>query len=157
MNRSGFGYEVVGMNAIVRRALAGLVAAGLGVDAYTHLDLASNYRYITTGTVNQGVLFQIEGVSAIAVGVLVLIRPALLSAIAAAALAGGGAAVLLIYRYVSVGKIGPIPDMSEPVWFHEKVVSFIGELVAFGAAGALVAICLLAARRPSRRSVAAAA
>ena len=140
------------MNAWTRWGLALVIAAGLAIDAFTHLDLAHNYRFNSTGTVNEGVLFQIEGISAVVVAVLILIRPNLWTGLLASALAGGGAAVLLIYRYVQVGKLGPLPDMSEPVWFREKVESLIGELVAFAAALLLVGGSLYAARRSQVRA-----
>jgi len=144
------------MSAIFRWALGVLTAAGLGIDAYTHLDLASNYMPISSGSVNQGVLFQIEGIAAIVIGLAVLARPNALTGAMSALFAGGGAAVLLIYRYVEVGKIGPIPDMSEPIWFTEKQWSLAGELVAFAAGVGLVAVALVT-RRPASTSAPASA
>jgi hypothetical protein len=145
----GLRSEYVHMS-LLRWTLALIVGAGLGMDAYTHLDLASTYSHITTGTVNQGVLFQIEAVGAILAGALVLARPNLLTAALATALAGGGAGVLLLYRYVQVGKIGPVPDMSEPLWYTEKVQSLVGELVAAAAGAALVAVCWRQRRVPNQ-------
>jgi hypothetical protein len=97
--------------------------------------------------VNEGVLFRIEGAAAVVVAVLVLVRQNVLTAALTVLLAGGGAALLVLYRYVAVGKIGPIPNMYEPIWFQEKVVSLIGELVAVVAGLALLAISLSARRR----------
>ena len=143
------------MNAWTRWGLALVIAAGLAIDAFTHLDLAHNYAFNSTGSVNEGVLFQIEGISAIVVAALVLLRPNLWTGLLAVALSGGGAAVLLIYRYVNVGKLGPLPNMYEPIWFHEKTESLIGELVAFAASLVLVAGCWYASRqsRVSGRTV----
>lgn len=139
------------MNAVARWGLAVVAAAGLGIDAYTHLHLAHLYMYNTTGTVSEKVLFQIEGAAAIVAGVWILLRPGMLSYLFALAVTGGGAFALLLYRYDNVGKIGPIPNMYEPVWFTEKEWSLAGELVAFAAAAALLTH-LLAARRSGRRT-----
>jgi hypothetical protein len=139
------------MSAVARWGFAVVIAAGLGVQAYTHLDLAHNYALNTTGSVNEGVLFRVEAGLAIAAAIFVLIRPGLLSAIAAAAVAGGGATALIVYRYANVGKLGPLPNMYEPVWFHEKEISLAGELVALAAAVALLGATVLA-RCPAHRS-----
>ena len=132
------------MKAITRWAMAVLAAAGLGIDAYTHLDLAHLYAFNTTGALNEGALFRVEAALAIGAAVWLLVRPALRSAGFAALVAGGGAAVLLIYRYVDVGKIGPVPNMYDPEWFTEKKWSLAGEVLATGAA--LVLLGALAAR-----------
>ena len=139
------------MNAVARWGLAVVAAAGLGIDAYTHLHLAHNYMYNTTGTVNEQVLFQIEGAAAIVAGVWILLRPGLLSSAFALAVTGGGAFALLLYRYDNVGKLGPIPNMYEPVWFTEKEWALAGELVALAAAAALLTHSLVA-RRAGRRT-----
>jgi hypothetical protein len=138
------------MNTIVRWVLALIAVGGLAVDAYTHFDLAYEFDFNSTGTVNEGVLFRIEAVLAIVSGVLLLIWRNAITAAVAVVVAGGGAAALLLYRYVDVGKIGPIPNMYEPIWFDEKVVSLVGELVAFAAALALLGVALFTsdARRP---------
>jgi hypothetical protein len=34
---------------------------------------------------------------------------------------------VLLYRYVDVGAIGPVPNMYEPVWFGEKLHSAYAE------------------------------
>src|SRR3954454_22165398 len=100
--------------------LALVVAAGLGYDAFVHLHLASGYDAIGT-TVTQGALFRVEAVVAIVTGIAVLIsdRRWVWAAAGLTGLAGVGAVVL--YRYVDVGAIGPIPNMYEPVWFAEKL------------------------------------
>ncbi|MDP9117913.1 MAG: hypothetical protein M3O28_11780, partial [Actinomycetota bacterium] len=121
------------------------------IDAYTHYDLASRYAAITSGTVNQGVLFQIEATLAILAGVLLVIRLNLVTTLLTVALTAGGAVALVVYRYNNVGKIGPIPNMYEPVWFSEKKLSLVGELVALVAALGLLAIATHAQRRSGSR------
>ena len=147
MNRSLPRNELRSMNAALRWALAGLIALGLGIDAYTHVDLAHLYVYNTTGTVNEAVLFRVEAAAAVVAGLWVLLRPGLWSAALASLVAGGGAFALLLYRYVNVGKIGPIPNMYDPGWFTKKELSLAGELVALVAALALVAGSLIVRRR----------
>jgi hypothetical protein len=138
------------MNALVRWALILIAVVGLGIDAYTHLDLAKLYSGNTTGTVNEGVLFQIEASLAIVAGLWLLVRPGILSVVFTLLITGGGAAALLVYRYVNVGKIGPIPNMWEPIWTTEKQWSLAGELIAFAAALVLLASAVAKRRTPDR-------
>ncbi len=113
-----------------RWALAGLAVAGLAVDAYTHLDLAPTYRFNATSALSESLLFRIEAVLAILVAVAVIARRNRLTALLVVLVAGGGLVLLLVYRYVDIGKIGPIPAMYDPEWFPEKVASALGEAVA---------------------------
>ena len=138
------------MNAVARWGLIVVALVGLGIDAYTHLDLAHLYMGNTTGTVNEGVLFQIEAGLAIAAGVWLLLRPGVLSIIATVLITAGGAAALVVYRYYDIGKIGPIPNMHEPIWFTEKKWSLAGELIALVAVLVLLAITVLNRRRAPR-------
>jgi hypothetical protein len=135
------------MNSATRWALTGIVVIGLGIDAYTHLDLAHDYVFNRTSTISQGTLFRIEAVLAILAGVAVIVRAAWWSALIAFAVAAGGLAALLIYRYVNVGTLGPLPNMYEPIWFAEKSWCALGEGL-----GALGALALLAQSAPHRRS-----
>ncbi|MEO8889230.1 MAG: hypothetical protein ABI301_02375 [Jatrophihabitantaceae bacterium] len=139
------------MNTLVRWALVAVAAVGLGIDAYTHLDLASLYDGNKTSTVSQGTLFRIEAVFAILVGIALIVRANLMTALAVVAVAGGGLFLLLLYRYVSVGKIGPLPDMSEPLWYAEKSWCAWGEGIALGAA-LLLAGDRFRSARTSRRT-----
>ncbi len=59
----------------VRTVLTVIVAAGLAIDAYVHLDLASTYDVVKTSTLSQGDLFRVEAVLAIVAGVALLVRP----------------------------------------------------------------------------------
>lgn len=132
-----------------------LVAATLVVDAVVHLRLAANYQLAAPGGIGQGNLFRVEAVVAIVVALYVLVagnRTAYAAAflVAASALAG-----VVLYRYVDVPAIGPIPSMYEPLWFYEKSLSAIAEaagaVLAF--AGLIVALRAEAPRRnlPRRR------
>ncbi|HEV7192582.1 MAG TPA: hypothetical protein VGN35_05180 [Jatrophihabitantaceae bacterium] len=138
------------MNAVARWGLILFALVGLGIDAYTHLDLAHLYMGNTTGTVNQGVLFQVEAGLAIGAGLWLLVRPGVLSILATLMITGGGAAALVVYRYYDIGKIGPLPNMHEPIWYTKKEWSLAGELIAFAAALALLALTMAARRRSGR-------
>ena len=106
--------------------LAVVTALGLLYDAKVHLHLAGNYDAIGS-TVTQGWLFRIEAVVAIAVA-LALLASDRWPVWAAAGLTGlAGVGAVLLYRYVDVGAIGPIPNMYEPVWFAEKLRSAYAE------------------------------
>ena len=124
----------------VRWTLALLAAAGLAVDAYTHFDLASTYRFNKTSVLGEDLLFRIEGVLAILAAVAVLIRRNRPTALFVVLVAGGGLFLLVLYRYADIGRIGPIPAMYDPEWFPEKVASAIGEAVALVAGLALLVL-----------------
>lgn len=122
-----------------------VIAAGLGVDAYVHLHLASSYALVRTDVVSQATLFRLEGIAAIVAAVLLLVRPHWLTALLALLVSGGGVAAVLLYTNTDPGKIGPLPDMYEPVWFAEKTNSVIAEAIAAGVA--LVLMGTLVVRR----------
>jgi hypothetical protein len=109
-----------------------LVVAGLAVDAYVHFHLASDVG--STGTLSEGTLFWIQGVVAALVAVLVLVRARPVPYIIAFLVAASALGAVLLYRYVDVGAIGPLPDMYEPIWYTEKVVTTVAEAVAAVAA-----------------------
>jgi hypothetical protein len=130
----------------LRWALVTIAVVGLAIDAYTHFKTADNYDLNTTGTVNQGVLFRIEASVAIVAAVLLIVRANMLTATFALLVSGGGLALLLLYRYVAVGKIGPIPDMTEMLWYGQKTSAAVGEAITVAASAALLAVL----RRRSR-------
>lgn len=116
-----------------------VVAAGLVVDAVVHLNYASRYDPVGN-TISQGDIFRIESSVAILVAVVLLVAPwrrlGYLAAFLISASAFGG---VMLYRYVNVGAIGPIPNMYEPVWFGQKTFSAYAE-----AAAAVIALVGLA-------------
>lgn len=145
------------MGIVLRWILVVIAVAGLAVDAWTHLDLAPQFALNRTSTLSEATLFRIEAALAIAAAVLLVLRQNVLTVLFAAAVAGGGAFLLVLYRYVDVGRLGPVPDLYEPIWFREKVESLIGELVALAASLALLALLLVERYRSSRRAPLAAA
>ena len=125
------------MDQLLRKSLVGVTVAGLVIDAYVHLKVAGSYDAVKA-TVSQGELFRIEAGLAIVAAILLLVRPGRLTAALAAIVAGGGVLALLLYYFVNVGQIGPLPNMYEPVWFADKVVTLIAQTVATVTALALV-------------------
>ncbi|MFF2147025.1 hypothetical protein [Kitasatospora sp. NPDC058190] len=125
-----------------RSVLRWLAAAGLAVDAYIHAHLADQYDAVSA-SVSQGDLFRLEAALAALAALLVLVWPRRSAVTLAFVVAAGGLAALLLYRYVDVGTLGPLPNMYEPVWFSDKQTAAIAEGVA-----ALAAALLLRSRRP---------
>lgn len=113
-----------------------LGAAALAVDAYVHADLAPGYDAIRAD-ISQGELFRIESGAAALAALLVLLagrwRPEWAFAFLVAASALGA---VLLYRYVDVGRLGPLPNMYEPRWFAEKTASAVAEGVGVAVAAA---------------------
>jgi hypothetical protein len=105
-----------------------LVVAGLAVDAFVHFHLAGDTGQ--TGTISESTLFWVQGGVALVVAVLVLVRPRPVPYIIAFLVAASALGAVLLYRYVDVGALGPLPDMYEPVWYTEKVVTTVAEAVA---------------------------
>ena len=115
-----------------------VVAAALGVEAFIHLRLAPGYQQSASGGIGAGNLFRIQALVAIVVGVWVLTRGSRAAYAAALVTALSAVGAVLLYRYVDVPAIGPIPAMYEPVWFFQKSLSaFAAGLAALVAAIAL--------------------
>lgn len=127
-------------------ALRALVAVGLLVDAYIHFDLAEQYDAIKTDTISQGALFRIEAAAALVAAVLVVALRRRVTDLFALSVAAGGVVAVLLYRYVDVGAIGPIPSMYEPLWYTDKTISLVAESVAALAAIAAIVIAGRASR-----------
>lgn len=126
-------------------------AACLAVDAYVHADLAPTYDSVTR-TISQGDLFRIEAAAAaLAALLLVLLGTRPLVWGYALLVAAAGAAAVLLYRYVDVGALGPLPNMYEPVWYPKKTASAIAELAATLTAVAGLVLARRLNRQPGAR------
>jgi hypothetical protein len=131
------------------------VFAGLGVDAYVHIKLAGDAGH--TGTITASTLFWVQGVLAAVVALLVLLRPRPVPYLIAFLVAASALGAVLLYRYVDVGTLGPLPEMYEPVWYADKVTAAVAEAVA--AVAAAIGFASTArgqgapTTRPGRRSV----
>ena len=122
-------------NAVVA---AGVVAAGLGVDAYVHWHLAPGFDGVkgtASPQISQGQLFRVETALALIAMALVLVTSRRLAALVALLVAAGGLGAVLLFAYVDVGGWGPLPNMYDPFWYPEKTISAVAEAVA--ALGAL--------------------
>ncbi|MCX3060803.1 hypothetical protein [Streptomyces beihaiensis] len=116
-----------------------VAAAGLAVDAYVHADLAPGYD-VNAASVSQGDLFRLEAALAALAALLVLFLRSRLVQAYALLVAAGGLAAVLVYHYADLGTLGPLPDMYEPYWYTEKVVSAVSQAVATVAAAALLSL-----------------
>jgi hypothetical protein len=119
-------------------ALIIVVVVGLALDAYVHLHLAHAFKNVKTSTLSEADLFRAEAVVALIAAVALLVRPRRSTAAFAFLVAAAGTVAVLVYRYVNVGKFGPIPNMYDPFWApKEKTISAIAEGIAALAALAL--------------------
>ena len=122
-----------------------LAVAGLAYEAYVHLDLASAYDPIKKD-VSQGDLFRVEAGAAIVAALALLLSDSKWAWLLAGAVGLGGAAAVVLYRYVEIGPIGPLPGMYEPIWYGEKTWSAIAE----AGVGVVAAVRLALLPRTSR-------
>jgi len=93
-------------------------------------------------------LFRVEAAFAGLAALLVLIVLRCAVTVFAVLVAGSALAAVLLYRYVELGALGPLPDLYEPSWYPEKTLSAIAEAVAILAAGALLFHRWMAGRWP---------
>lgn len=125
------------MNQPLRLITRLAVAAGLGFDAYAHADLAASFD-ANRALISQGMLFRTEAAAAVLAGLLVLFIRHRAAALFALFIAGSALGAVLLYRYVDLGALGPLPDMYEPSWYPEKTASAVAEAVALLAAATLL-------------------
>src|SRR5664279_4818916 len=137
---------------MLRLVLRLVVVVGLAYDVYSHWHLAPNFDSLTGDgkpfAVSQGELFRIEAVAALVALLLVGLVHSRWTALIAFVVVFGGVAAVLLYRYVDVGALGPVPDMYDATWYAEKTWSAIAE----GAAAVAAAMLYVAeARRGAGR------
>jgi hypothetical protein len=149
----------LGRGALVRSAIGSwalriATAAALGIDAVVHWQNASAYDAVT-GTVSQGELFRAEAALAVVVGLGVLVRPRPSSWLTALLVAASALGAVLLYRYVDVGSLGPLPDMYENTWqVPGKLLSAYAEGAALVLAGLGLMAAVLARRSaPAHREL----
>jgi hypothetical protein len=137
--------------AVVLRALAATTAVLLAVDAYVHFHDAGLYDTVATTTLSQGNLFRAQAAAA-AVAIALLIRPHPAVWATAAFVAAGAATAVLLYTYLDVGALGPLPNMYEPTWaLPGKRASAAAETAAAVLAGTGLVLSLRTVRDPSVR------
>lgn len=109
-----------------------VVVLGLAVDAYIHLRMAPVMDIAAPGGVGGGTLFRAQGTAAAVAGLVLLVRPRWWTYALAALVALSALGPSLLYHFVDVPAIGPVPSMHDPLWSPEKVVSLLGEALAAG-------------------------
>jgi hypothetical protein len=114
----------------MRLLLRLLVAAGLAADAIVHFKVAPSLPGADGGGIGANALFYSQAVIAAIVAVLVLAWPRRWTYAIGFLVAASALGAVLLYYFVDVGKIGPLPAMYEPVWYAEKTISAAGEGVA---------------------------
>ncbi len=128
-------------------ALRVIVVAALAVDAVVHLRLASGYQAGQPAGIGTGNVFRIASALAIVAALWVLLRGSRAAYVAAFAVSFSAVVAVVLYRYVDVPQLGPIPPMYEPIWFFEKTLSALAEGV--GAIAAAIGVAATG-RRPRR-------
>ena len=130
--------------SVTTRLLGVATAVSLGIDSYVHARDAAFYDAVRTSVISQGTLFRLEAVVAGLIALALLIRPSRLWWTAALIVAASAFGAVLLYRYVDVGQLGPLPNMFEPTWaLPGKATSAWAE----GAGIVLAAAGLLTPRR----------
>lgn len=135
----------MGMKIVLRL----LVAAGLAVDAYVHWDSASEMSFVTGGSIGGDTLFQAQAVVAVVAALLVLAWARWWTYAIAFLVSASALGAILLYYFVDLGPLGPLPSMYEPVWYGEKTITAVGEGVA--AIAALAGALTLWPRRAAAR------
>jgi hypothetical protein len=99
------------------------------------------YDRFKSSVTSEGTLFRIQGVVAIVVAVAVLIWPRVLSRVLSILVAGSAAVAVVLYTYVNVGALGPLPNLYEntcdrPAKVGSAVAETAATLVAIARSGA---------------------
>jgi glucan phosphoethanolaminetransferase (alkaline phosphatase superfamily) len=129
------------------RVLAVVMAVLLAIDAYVHIKNASQYASFKSSVMSEATLFRIQGVAAIVVAVALLIWPRVITWLLALLVSASAAVAVVLYTYVDVGPLGPLPNLYENTWRAPgKVASAVAETV-----GVLVAIVGLVLALRARR------
>lgn len=134
------------MSRVIVRVLA---VAALSVSAYVHLHLAHLYPY--PGTITGTQLFDIQGVTAAVIALALLVTGNRWVWLAASGIGLSSFAAVMLYRYVDVGALGPLPNMNDGTWMPspDKPASAVAEALVPLLFGVLL---LLDRRRIHRRS-----
>jgi hypothetical protein len=102
--------------SLANRLLGLATAAVLCVDVYVHAHDASFYDAVRTSVISQGTVFRLEAAVAALISVALLIRPSQLLWAAALIVTASAFGAVVLYQYVDVGTLGPLPNMYEPTW-----------------------------------------
>ena len=125
--------------ARVRERIArAVVVVGLAVDAYVHLSMAPVMDLAAPDGIGGGNLFRLQGGAAAAVAVLLLVLPRRWTYLLSVLVGLSALVPVLLYHFVDVPPIGPVPRLYDPLWSAEKVATIVGAtlVVGFGLWGA---------------------
>jgi len=139
---------------LVEVVLLAIAVIGLAIDAFVHLNLASAFEQVKTSTVSQADLFRADAAVAIIAAIGLLVRPRRYTAGFAFLVGAAGLVAVVLYRYVDVGAIGPIPNMYDPYWLPTgKWLSAIAEAATAVSSAALFVMLHRRARVAPRSRV----
>jgi hypothetical protein len=121
-----------------------IAIAGLSVDAYVHLDLASTYSEAQV-PINEGIMFRAEAALALLTALAVIMSGRRLPLALGFAVSASALTLMLISRYVDVGPLGLFPNPYDPVWYPEKLWAADGEAAASIASAAGILLVSISA------------
>jgi hypothetical protein len=101
---------------VITRLLGVATAASLAIDSYVHAHDAAFYDAVRTSVISQGTLFRLEAAVAAVIAVALIIRPSWVWFAGALIVAASAFGAVVLYQYVDVGTLGPLPNMYEPTW-----------------------------------------
>jgi hypothetical protein len=134
----------------LQRALAVATAVLLGIDAYVHLHDAHFYDSVASSNISEGNLFRAQAILAVVVAVALLVRPHPVVWAVAVLVTASAVGAVLLYTYVDVGALGPLPNLYEPTWaLPGKLASAVAE--GLGTLLAITGFVVAVARKPSTR------
>ena len=134
----------------LQRALAVATAVLLGIDAYVHLHDAHFYDSAASSNISEGNLFRAQAILAVVVAVALLVRPHPVVWGVAVLVTASAVGAVLLYTYVDVGALGPLPNLYEPTWaLPGKLASAVAE--GLGTLLAITGFVVAVARKPSTR------
>jgi hypothetical protein len=109
-------------------ALRVLAAGALAVSAYVHLHLAHLYDGLGS-SISAGAMFRAQGIVAALVALLLLVTGSRWAWAAAAGVGAASFAAVMLYRYTSLGAVGPLPNMHDSTWqpSPDKLLSAVVE------------------------------
>lgn len=93
------------------------------VDAIVHWRLAPGYGVAFPEGIGGHAVFRLEAVAA----VWIASTGSRIAWASAFLVLTSATVAVVLYRYVPVPQLGPIPSMYEPIWFLEKTVSAVAE------------------------------
>jgi hypothetical protein len=104
-----------------------LAVIALAISSYVHLHLAPRYDY--PGTITGTDLFYAQGAAAALIALVLLLTGNRWVWLAAVGLGLASFAAVMLYRYVDVGSIGPLPNMNDASWqpSPDKLLSAVAE------------------------------